>query len=94
MNQALSFSKKRRARLGIHNNNELCSSDALIESQMNINQIEQYSKKYLTGSWSNRAVTKLFKVARTLADIEGSDKVRYDHLDEVRSWKNSPFHQQ
>jgi len=67
---------------------------ALVNSEMSISQIKKYCqlepksqnllKKYVdSGRLSARGYHRVLKVARTIADLEGSENIRYDHLAEA-----------
>jgi len=70
----------------------------LTNSEMNIPEIKNYCqcdaqsqsllKKYVdTGKLSARGYHRVLKVARTIADLEGSDSIRYDHVAEALMYR-------
>ena len=44
-----------------------------------------------TGAVSGRGADRLRRVARTLADLEGDDRVRRHHLAEALAYRRPPF---
>ncbi len=70
----------------------------LVNSEMGISQIKKYcqvdskSKNLLrayvdSGKLSARGYHRVLKVARTVADLESSDNIAYDHLAEALTYR-------
>ena len=73
-------------------------SSKLINSEMKIPQIKKYcqidsrSENILrrfvdSGQLSARGYHRVLKVARTIADLEGSENIKYDHLTEALMYR-------
>ena len=60
--------------------NEYCSLDAESENLMKI-AFEKYNI-------SARGYTRILKVARTIADLDGSEKINFNHLAEALNYRN------
>ncbi len=41
--------------------------------------------------WSNRTQTKLMRIARTIADLEGSERISESALEESIKWKSAAY---
>ena len=88
MNRARKIQLKRYEQYPIYSNSELTPN--LMEKYC---QLDKASKKILEEAFeklglSVRAYTKILKVARTIADLNQSDKIQINHLAEAIQYRS------
>ncbi len=80
-------SKKRNHQFGVSFNRELKSADLKAATGMSDQIIDKISARLSERGTSLRSVTKILRVARTLADIEAKPSVMSEHIDQALAWQ-------
>jgi magnesium chelatase family protein len=84
---AFNFSKKRLEKLQISSNRDIESKDIVYSSGLNFDKFQNLIDKLIPSNMSTRGVVRLLRVARTLADIEFSQTIEADHIQQALKWQ-------
>jgi len=84
---ARAFAAERNARLGVAVNRDLPADRLIAASHMEPDEFGALVNGVIPGSTSNRSTIRALRVARTLADLDGSLRVRAEDLEQAWVWQ-------
>jgi magnesium chelatase family protein len=82
------FAAARHLELGVRNNAEISADQMPAASACAAKQFEDLLDIFIPLRLSNRAILRSLRVARTLADFDGSEAIRLNHLRKAVSWQS------
>lgn len=81
--------KKRYQEIGISHNAQLPGDFVEKYCGLETEEERMMEKMFLKWNWSTREYHKILKVARTIADIEGEEKIKRQHLQEAMVYRDA-----
>ncbi|WP_141735999.1 YifB family Mg chelatase-like AAA ATPase [Oligoflexus tunisiensis] len=81
------FAAARHVALGVRANSEISADQMPAASGCDAKQFETLLEIFVPLRLSNRAILRSLRVARTLADLDGSETIRTSHVRKAVSWQ-------
>ena len=91
MENARKLQKYRFKNDSISSNNEIKSSKIDKYCELDKNAVEITKLIFNKYKLSNRSYTKLLKMARTIADLDDSDTIKSNHINEAFSYRKAYY---
>ena len=91
--KALDFQKERRREYGIGFNSQIKDCDLERICMLGDKELAMRKKTFETYNLTARGSAKVLKVARTIADLDGAERVKCDHIWEALSYRLNDFFQ-
>ena len=89
--QARNIQRERFKNYNINTNNEMISKHIDEYCKLDKESIDLTNRIYKKYKLSNRSYTKLIKMARTIADLEGCKDINSDHIMEAFSYRKAYY---
>jgi magnesium chelatase family protein len=85
--RCVEFAAARHAELGVRANAEISADQMPAASGCTAQQFDALLEIFIPLRLSNRAILRSLRVARTLADLDGSEAIRTQHVRKAVSWQ-------
>ncbi len=90
VSQSLEYSISRNQKLGVNYNSELSAEQLVQVSGHHVKDFSKLIDRVIPSTASNRSMLRCLRVARTLADLDPSEKMLDSHLEKAWSWQAEP----